>query len=223
MYELQITGVRALQILDSRGYPTVKVWLTAQDGRVSVASAPSGASTGAHEAVELRDGGQEYSGRGVTKAGANVRGEISEMLMSRSWQNLAELDQALTGLDGTPGKSRLGANAVVAVSMAAARAFAAAAGTPLHVWISQTLGRAGRLPVPHFNVLNGGQHAANPLEFQEFMIAPAGHPLSPTGCVGVRMSTTPCPGGCTSRASRPAWGTKAGTPRRSPAPRKHWT
>jgi len=176
MNELQITGVRALQILDSRGYPTVKVWLTAADGTVSAASAPSGASTGAHEAVELRDGGPEYAGRGVQKAVANVRGEISELLTSRSWTNLADLDHALVSLDGTPGRSRLGANAIVAVSMAAARAFAAAAGTPLHVWIGQSLGRGGRLPVPHFNVLNGGQHAANPLEFQEFMIAPAGAP-----------------------------------------------
>jgi len=176
MYELQITGVRALQILDSRGYPTVKVWLRAADGSVSVASAPSGASTGAHEAVELRDGGPEYSGRGVQKAVANVRGEISELLMSRGWKNLTDLDHALVSLDGTPDKSRLGANAIVAVSMAAARAFAAAAGLPLHVWIGQTLGRGGRLPVPHFNVLNGGEHAANPLEFQEFMIAPAGAP-----------------------------------------------
>jgi enolase len=176
MNELQITGVRALQILDSRGYPTVKVWLTAADGTVSVASAPSGASTGAHEAVELRDGGQEYSGRGVQKAVANVRGEISELLTSRSWATLADVDHALVSLDGTQGRSRLGANAIVAVSMAAARSFAAAAGLPLHVWIGQTLGRAGRLPVPHFNVLNGGEHAANPLEFQEFMIAPAGAP-----------------------------------------------
>ena len=125
MNELQITGVRALQILDSRGYPTVKVWLTAADGTVSAASAPSGASTGAHEAVELRDGGPEYAGRGVQKAVANVRGEISELLTSRSWTNLADLDHALVSLDGTPGRSRLGANAIVAVSMAAARAFAA--------------------------------------------------------------------------------------------------
>ncbi|MCB5292418.1 phosphopyruvate hydratase [Arthrobacter sp. SO3] len=183
MNELQITGVRALQILDSRGYPTVKVWLTTGDGAVSVASAPSGASTGVHEAVELRDGGQEYSGRGVQKAVANVRTEITELLTSRSWRSLADLDGALVALDGTPGRSRLGANAIVAVSMAAARAFAAAAGTPLHVWIGQTLGKAGRLPVPHFNVLNGGQHAANPLEFQEFMIAPAG---APTFADGVR-------------------------------------
>ncbi|MFS0717307.1 phosphopyruvate hydratase [Arthrobacter sp. 1P04PC] len=176
MNDLHITGVRALQILDSRGYPTVKVWLTAGDGTVSVASAPSGASTGAHEAVELRDGGTEYSGRSVEKAVNNVRGEIADLLTSRPWTTLAELDNALVSLDGTPGRSRLGANAIVAVSMAAARAFAAVAGVPLHVWIGQRLGRGGRLPVPHFNVLNGGQHAANPLEFQEFMIAPAGAP-----------------------------------------------
>jgi len=176
MNDLQITGVRALQILDSRGYPTVKVWLTGGDGTISVASAPSGASTGAHEAVELRDGGAEYSGRGVEKAVHNVRGEIADLLTSRPWGTLADLDQALVSLDGTPGRSRLGANAIVAVSMAAARAFAAAAGTPLHAWIEQQLGKDGRLPVPHFNVLNGGQHAANPLEFQEFMIAPSGAP-----------------------------------------------
>lgn len=176
MSDLQITGVRALQILDSRGYPTVKVWLQHSDGVVSAASAPSGVSTGAHEAVELRDGGQEYSGRGVQKAVTNVRSEISDLLTSRRWQSLADLDQAMVGLDGTSGRSRLGANATVAVSMAAARAFAAAAGTPLHAWIAQTLGRSGRLPVPHFNVLNGGRHAANPLEFKEFMIAPAGAP-----------------------------------------------
>ena len=136
MYELQITGVRALQILDSRGYPTVKVWLTGPDGTVTVASAPSGASTGAHEAVELRDGGQEYSGRGVQNAVAHIKGEISGLLTSGTWQSLADLDQALAGLDGTAGKSRLGANAIVAVSMAAARAFATAAGLPLYVWIA---------------------------------------------------------------------------------------
>lgn len=181
MFELHITGVHALQILDSRGYPTVKVWLTDSTGTVSAASAPSGASTGAHEAVELRDGGPEYSGRGVHKAVGNIRGEISDLLTSRSWKTLAELDQAMIALDGTPGKSRLGANAMVAVSMAAARAFATAAGLPLHAWIGQTLGRGGRLPVPHFNVLNGGQHAANPLEFQEFMIAPSGAPSFPDG------------------------------------------
>jgi enolase len=222
MYELKITGVRALQILDSRGYPTIKVWLTGSTGTVSVASAPSGASTGAHEAVELRDGGQEYSGRGVQKAVAKVRGEIGELLTSRSWQNLADLDQALIGLDGTPDKSRLGANAIVAVSMAAARAFATAAGTPLHVWIAQSLGRAGRLPVPHFNVVNGGHHAANPLEFQEFMIAPAG---APTFADAVRWGSDvyhALSRRLRKQASLPAWVMKAGTPRPSPAPRKHW-
>lgn len=176
MSELQIGQVRALQVLDSRGYPTVRVWVHDAEGRVSVATAPSGASTGAHEAVELRDGGQYYSGRGVTDAVSGVTGEIAGLLTSRPWWSLADADRALIDLDGTPGKRRLGGNALVAVSMALARAFAAQAGTPLHAWLAEVLGRRGRLPVPHFNVLNGGQHAANALDFQEFMVAPLGAP-----------------------------------------------
>ncbi|PYI65069.1 phosphopyruvate hydratase [Arthrobacter livingstonensis] len=174
MSELRITAIRALQILDSRGYPTLRVQLEIDTGAVFEASAPSGASTGAHEAVELRDGGTPFSGRGVTGALASVTGEISNLLTSRPWVSQRELDEALCALDGTGNKSRLGANALVAVSMAAARGFAAGTGHSLHTWISQALGRAERLPVPHFNVLNGGQHAANALAFQEFMIAPVG-------------------------------------------------
>ncbi|WP_334172622.1 phosphopyruvate hydratase [Sinomonas sp.] len=179
MGELEIERVRALQVLDSRGYPTVRVWIQGTDGHVCAATAPSGASTGAHEAVELRDGGPAYSGKGVTAAVAGVTGEIADLLTSRPWSSLADADRALIALDGTPGKARLGGNATVAVSMALARAFASRAGAPLHAWIAEVLGQQPRLPVPHFNVLNGGQHAANPLDFQEFMVAPLGAPDYP--------------------------------------------
>ncbi|GAA4659316.1 phosphopyruvate hydratase [Arthrobacter cryoconiti] len=174
MNELSFTAVHALQILDSRGHPTVRVTLTAGDGVMVTASAPSGASTGAHEAMELRDGGAGYGGRGVESAVAGINSSIRELLLSRSWPNQRTLDAALCELDGTPEKSRLGANAIVAVSMAAARAFSNLSGDSLHTWIAQSLGTAERLPVPHFNVLNGGAHSANPLAFQEFMIAPIG-------------------------------------------------
>ena len=174
MNDVTFTAVHALQILDSRGHPTLQVALTCQGGSVLTASAPSGASTGTHEAVELRDGGRNYSGRGVESAVAGINTAIAELLLSRPWPSQRSLDGALCELDGTADKSRLGANAIVAVSMAAARAFASVAGQPLHAWIGKTVGRAGRLPVPHFNVLNGGAHAANPLAFQEFMIAPTG-------------------------------------------------
>lgn len=174
---LTLTDVTALEILDSRGNPTVQVTLTADDGFMYVAGVPSGASTGSREAVELRDGNKDrYAGKGVTHAVGNVKGEIADLLLGRAWTSLAEIDDAMIALDGTPNKARLGANALVGVSMAAARAFAA--GTPL--WQSlQPAGVSPRLPVPHFNVLNGGVHAPNNLDFQEFMIAPIGSPNFP--------------------------------------------
>ncbi len=169
--------VSALEILDSRGNPTVQVTLVADDGVTYVAGVPSGASTGTREAVELRDGDKaRYGGKGVTQAVGHVNDEIADLLKGRSWSSLAEVDDALIALDGTPTKARLGANAIVGTSMAVARAFAA--GTPL--W--QALLPAGvtpRLPVPHFNVLNGGVHAPNDLDFQEFMVAPVGAPSFP--------------------------------------------
>ena len=174
MGELKFRAVRSLQILDSRGYPTLQVQLEDEAGRVFEASAPAGASTGAHEAVELRDGGAAWSGRGVGQAVAAVAGEVSTLLLSRPWTSLAEVDTALCALDGTENKSRLGANSIVAVSIAAARAFAAKSGKPLHTWLADVAGTDQRMPVPHFNVLNGGEHAANELVFQEFMIAPVG-------------------------------------------------
>ena len=169
--------VSALEILDSRGNPTVQVTLVADDGVAYVAGVPSGASTGTREAVELRDGDTaRYAGKGVTQAVGHVNDEIADLLTGGSWSSLAEVDDALVALDGTPTKARLGANAIVGTSMAAARAFAAT--TPL--WRSlQPAGVAPRLPVPHFNVLNGGVHAPNDLDFQEFMVAPVGAPSFP--------------------------------------------
>ena len=169
-----ITALQGRTILDSRGWPTVEVAMTLQDGTRIVAAAPAGASTGENEAVELRDGGTESSGRGVKTAVANVDSEIAELLISKPWTSIKELDDALAELDGTIGYSRLGANAVVAVSIAAARAFAHEDGLELHAWIANQTNSIESLPVPHFNVLNGGAHAANPLDFQEFMIAPVG-------------------------------------------------
>jgi enolase len=135
---------------------------------------PSGASTGTREAVELRDGDPaRYGGKGVLRAVGNVNGEIDDALAGRTFTDLAELDQTLIALDGTDTKSRLGANALVGVSIAAARAFAASAGVPLWEYLTPA-GVAPRLPVPHFNVVNGGMHAPNNLDFQEFMIAPVG-------------------------------------------------
>jgi enolase len=174
-----------LEVLDSRGRPTVAVTVTLDDGTTARAGVPSGASTGSREAVELRDGDKSrYGGAGVRTALASVTGEIAELLRHRSWASLAEADQALIELDGTPTKARLGANAIVGVSMALARALAASAGLPLHAFLAAatnaadpaTNGAAERLPVPHFNVLNGGVHAPNPLDFQEFMVAPLGAP-----------------------------------------------
>ena len=170
----QITGVSALEILDSRGRPTVQVTVGLADGTVAVAGVPSGASTGSREAVERRDrDGSRYGGLGVLGAVDAVRGEIADRLLGQGWHDLGEIDAALIDLDGTPDKGRLGANAIVGVSMACARAFARAEGRELWDWLTPA-GVTPRLPVPHFNVINGGMHAANPLDFQEFMIAPLG-------------------------------------------------
>ncbi len=171
-----VAGVSAVEILDSRGNPTLAVTMTLGDGTSARAGVPSGASTGSREAVELRDGDPaRYNKKGVLKAVGNVNGEIAKAISGRSFADLAELDRALIELDGTENKARLGANAIVGVSMAAARAIAASAGVPL--WRSlNPSGVSPRLPVPHFNVVNGGAHAPNKLDFQEFMIAPVGAP-----------------------------------------------
>ncbi len=169
-----LADLSALEILDSRGNPTLRVDLTLTGGTLGRAGVPSGASTGSREAVELRDGDKaRYGGKGCLTAVANVNGELKELALSKQWSSLAEFDQAMIALDGTPNKARLGANAIVGVSMAVARALAAT--VPLYEVLNPK-GVAPKLPVPHFNVLNGGAHAPNSLEFQEFMIAPMGAP-----------------------------------------------
>jgi len=176
MAVFDVADLSAIEILDSRGRPTLAVTVRLADGTSARAGVPSGASTGSREAVELRDGDKtRYEGRGVLRAVANVNGEIAGLLRGRSWSSLAEADQALIDLDGTPNKARLGANATVGVSMALARALAASAEVPLWRWLTPA-GVRPSLPVPHFNVLNGGVHAPNDLDFQEFMIAPLGAP-----------------------------------------------
>jgi enolase len=172
----EITSVSALEILDSRGRPTLQTTVTLSDGTTAVAGVPSGASTGTREAVELRDGDTtRFSGSGVLTAVGNVNGEISDLLRGQKWQSLAAVDEAMVAADGTPNKARLGANATVGVSMALARALAASRGVPLHEWLPG-FGAPPRMPVPCFNVLNGGAHAPNALDFQEFMISPLGAP-----------------------------------------------
>jgi enolase len=175
----QITDCTALEILDSRGRPTLQVGVALATGEMGTAGVPSGASTGSREAAERRDGDQSrYRGLGVRQAAQAVNGEIASRLRGPDWRDLAEIDAALIALDGSADKSRLGANAIIGVSMACARAFAAAEHRQLWDWL-RPAGIAPRLPVPHFNVINGGVHAPNPLDFQEFMIAPLGAPSLP--------------------------------------------
>ncbi|MGI9099632.1 MAG: phosphopyruvate hydratase [Solirubrobacteraceae bacterium] len=168
----QIERVHARQILDSRGNPTVEVDLRLSSGASGRAAVPSGASTGEFEATELRDGGEAWGGKGVTQAVANVNGEIADAISGRDALDQAGLDGALVELDGTENKSRLGANAILGVSLAAAHAAAAHEGLPL--WRHLGGADARVLPVPMMNVLNGGAHADNKVDFQEFMVVPAG-------------------------------------------------
>jgi enolase len=168
-----IVDIHARQILDSRGNPTVEVEVLLEDGSFGRAAVPSGASTGAHEAVELRDGDMtRYGGKGVTKAVDAVNGEIFDAVAGIDAEDQADLDALMIELDGTPNKSRLGANAILGVSMAAAKAAAEARGLPLHKYIGGV--SAHVLPVPMMNIINGGAHADNPIDFQEFMVMPVG-------------------------------------------------
>ncbi|HEX6027115.1 MAG TPA: phosphopyruvate hydratase [Solirubrobacter sp.] len=170
----QIERVHARQILDSRGNPTVEVELALRSGATGRAAVPSGASTGEFEATELRDGGDAFLGKGVTRAVANVNGEIAEAITGHDASDQKGLDAKLIELDGTPNKSRLGANAILGVSLAVARAAAAEENLPLWRYLG---GEAAHvLPVPMMNVLNGGAHADNSVDFQEFMIVPVGAP-----------------------------------------------
>jgi enolase len=168
-----IIDIHGREILDSRGNPTVEVDVLLEDGSFGRAAVPSGASTGAHEAVELRDGDKaRYLGKGVTKAVAAVNGDIAEALVGLDAEDQREIDMAMIDLDGTPNKSRLGANAILGVSLAAAKAAADARGLPLYRYVGGVSART--LPVPMMNIINGGEHADNPIDVQEFMIMPVG-------------------------------------------------
>jgi enolase len=180
-----ITNVRGRQILDSRGNPTVEVEVTLDSGVVGRAAVPSGASTGAHEAVELRDGDDSaYGGKGVLHAVANVDGPIAEALIGESVLYQAAIDQTLLALDGTPNKSALGANAILGVSLACLRAGAEEVGMPLYRYVGGISART--LPVPMLNIMNGGKHASNSSDFQEFMVLPVG---APTFAAALQMGT----------------------------------
>jgi len=168
-----ILDVNAREILDSRGNPTVEADVVLEDGSMGRAAVPSGASTGAHEAVELRDGDKaRYLGRGVTKAVAAVNGEIFDTLAGMDAEDQIAIDRAMIELDGTPNKARLGANAILGVSLATAKAAAEASGLPLYRYVGGASART--LPVAMMNIVNGGVHADNPIDFQEFMVMPVG-------------------------------------------------
>src|SRR5499426_798227 len=177
-----ITDIIGREILDSRGNPTVEVDVVLEDGTKGRAAVPSGASTGTHEAVELRDGGKRYLGKGVRQAVDAINGEIFDAVGGMDAEAQAKIDETLIALDGTPNKGRLGANAVLGVSLAVAKAAAIAQNAPLYRYVGGTSARL--LPVPMMNILNGGVHADNPIDFQEFMIMPVG---APTFAEGLRM------------------------------------
>ena len=170
-----IVDIIAREIMDSRGNPTVEVDVVLEDGSMGRAAVPSGASTGAHEAVELRDGDKaRFGGKGVLKAVEAVNNEIFEVIGGLDAEDQAKIDEAMIDLDGTPNKSNLGANAILGVSLAVAKAAAEASGLPLYRYIGGTTARV--LPTPMMNIINGGMHADNPIDFQEFMILPVGAP-----------------------------------------------
>jgi enolase len=184
-----IIDIVGREILDSRGNPTVEVDVVLADGSRGRAAVPSGASTGAHEAVELRDGDKRYLGKGVRKAVDAITGEIFDAVGGMDAETQGKIDETLIALDGTPNKSRLGANAVLGVSLAVAKAAAAAKGLPLYRYVGGTSARL--LPVPMMNIVNGGVHADNPIDFQEFMIMPVGAPTFAEGLrVGVEVFQT---------------------------------
>jgi enolase len=172
---MNITDVHARQILDSRGNPTVEAEVTLDDGTVGRAAVPSGASTGSHEAIELRDGDAAYGGKGILRAVGHVNTEIKEALMGHDASDQRAIDDLMIKLDGTPNKARLGANAILAVSLAAARATATARKQPLYRYIAELAGNDRLvLPLPMMNIINGGKHASGSTDIQEFMIMPVG-------------------------------------------------
>src|ERR1700710_243043 len=178
-----IVDIIGREILDSRGNPTVEVDVVLEDGSLGRAAVPSGASTGAHEAVELRDGDKaRYGGKGVLKAVESVNRDIFEALSGLEAEDQVKIDETMLALDGTPNKAKLGANAILGVSLAVAKAAADASGVPLYRYVGGTQARV--LPVPMMNIVNGGVHADNPIDFQEFMILPVG---AETFSEGLRM------------------------------------
>ena len=187
----EIIDIVAREILDSRGNPTVEVDVTLEDGSFGRAAVPSGASTGAHEAVELRDGDKaRFSGKGVLRAVESVNGEIFDAISGLDAEEQVAIDMTLIELDGAPNKARLGANAILGVSLAVAKAAADASKLPLYRYIGGTQARV--LPMPMMNIVNGGVHADNPIDFQEFMILPvARRQLRARRCAGARKSSTP--------------------------------
>lgn len=190
MIQSSIRAVFAREILDSRGNPTVEATVTLHDGSVGIAAVPSGASTGSHEAVELRDGGKRYGGQGVLKAVKNVDEKIAPVLLGRDARNQRMIDGAMLELDGTKNKKKLGANAMLAVSLATARAAALSQGMPLYQYLRQAFDLrydSWRMPVPTMNVLNGGVHASNGLSIQEFMIVPQHKKLSERVRIGAEV------------------------------------
>ena len=178
----EIIDIIGREILDSRGNPTVEVDVTLEDGSFGRAAVPSGASTGAHEAVELRDGGARYMGKGVQNAVAAVNGKIFDAVCGRDAEDQLAIDALMIDLDGTPNKSKLGANAILGVSLAVTKAAACAAQLPVYRYVGGA--NAHLLPVPMMNIINGGEHADNPIDFQEFMIMPVG---ADTFSEGLRM------------------------------------
>ncbi len=190
----QITNILAREVLDSRGNPTVEVDVTLDSGAAGRAAVPSGASTGEHEAIELRDGVKtRYLGKGVQKAVANVMNKIAPQLLGLDALDQVTVDKTMIKLDGTETKSKLGANAILAVSLANAKAAAAEAGLPLFRYIGGV--NAKVLPVPMANVINGGAHSDAPIDFQEFMVMPHGLPTSAKVCAPSRkfsMRSKPC-------------------------------
>ncbi len=180
----EIAEIHGREILDSRGNPTVEVDVRLESGAVGTAAVPSGASTGVHEAHELRDGGTRYGGKGVLGAVANVNGELQEALLGLEALDQGGVDNRMIELDGTPNKQRLGANAILGVSLSVAKAAALESGLPLYRYIGGTVGKV--LPVPMMNILNGGRHADNNVDLQEFMVMPFG---APTFAEGLRMGT----------------------------------
>jgi enolase len=179
-----IVDITAREILDSRGNPTVEVDVRLEDGSFGRAAVPSGASTGAHEAVELRDGGTRYGGKGVLKAVGAVSGEIFDAIAGMDAEDQARLDRLMCELDATPNKARLGANAILGVSLAVAKAAAQSADLPLYRYLGGPDAKV--LPVPLMNIVNGGVHADNPIDFQEFMIMPVGGATFARPCAWAR-------------------------------------